>query len=443
MNAKTIATGGLTAGLLLGAWGIVQDDTGAEPVASEIGALTSDEPLDGIKPIEEVVSFWRTRADASPNGFLDRTQLGIALAALARDTADLARFEESEQVLREALAASPRHLTTQLALAQTLHSQHEFAEARSIAEGVWRREPTSAGALALLGDVGLETGDYAAAEDWYDRLAALERSAPVVSRQSRLAYEAGRPDDAVRLATEALALSEDVPLRAAERSFYHFQLGHFRFRTGDVEGAIEALETALAFDPDSPRALESLAFVAASAGDRERAEALYVQLLDSGPAADLHGSYADLLRARGADADADEQERLGRALAAETIDGFPAERRHLAAFYTTRDPAIAVDLAEADLAQRADVGAHDTLAWALYHASRFDEADARMAQALAAGAVDAELLYHAGAIALAVGDQDRTEEMLAEALAVNPRFHPFDADHAVRLLAEVRAELDR
>lgn len=438
MNVKTIAAGGLTAGLLLGAWGVLQNGTGAEPVVSEVGALSSDEPLDGVKPIEEVVTFWRGRVESSPNGFLDRTQLGIALAALARDDADLELFGESEQVLREALDSSPGHLTTQLALAQTLHSQHEFAEARSIAEDVWRREASSAGALALLGDISLETGDHAAAEDWYDRLAALERSAPVVSRQSRLAYEVGRPDAAVELATEALALAEELALRPAERSFYHFQLGYFRFRTGDVDGSIEALDAALEHDPDSPRALEFLAFVAASAGDRERAEALYVRLLESGPAADLHGSYADLLRARGADDEADEQEALGRELAAETVDGFPAERRHLAAFYTTRNPDQAVELAEADLAERADVGAHDTLAWALHHDGRASEADAQMAHALAVGTVDAELLYHAGAIAAAVGDDDRAERLLDQALAINPRFHPFDADHAAMLLTDLR-----
>lgn len=439
MNAKTIAAGGLTAGLLLGAWGVMHNnDSGAAPVASEVGALTSDGLLHGVKPIEEVVAFWRARVEAAPNGFLDRTELGIALGALARDTADLETYAESEQVLREALAVSPDHLTAQLALAQTLHSQHDFAEARSIAEDLWRREPSATAVLALLGDISLETGDDAAAENWYERLAELERSAPVVSRQARLAYDTGRPDEALELAAEALALSDGLALRPAERSFYHFQLGSLRFRTGDVDGAIDALETALEHDPNSPRALETLAFVTASTGDHDRAEALYVKLLDAGPAADLHGSYADLLRARGADAEADEQERLGRELAAETIDDFPAERRHLAAFYTSRYPDVAVELAEADLAERADVGAHDALAWALYHDGRISEADARMAAALAAGTVDAELLYHAGAIAAAVGDTGRAERLLADALAVNPQFHPFDAAHAEALLADLR-----
>ena len=77
---------------------------------------------------------------------------------------------------------NPSHLPARLALARSLHSQHEFDEARRYAEQVVRAEPSSAPALALLGDTHLETGDYDAAERRYGQLADVERSAPVVSR---------------------------------------------------------------------------------------------------------------------------------------------------------------------------------------------------------------------------------------------------------------------
>lgn len=115
------------------------------------------------------------------------------------------------------------------------------------------------------------------------------------------------------------------------------------------------------------------AFAAAAIGDHERAARLYETPLASGPAPDLFGLYADVLFALGQPVEAAEQEALGMALAVETMDRFPAERRHLVSFLATRDSATAVELARADLADRQDWGAYDTLAWARYHDGRAAE----------------------------------------------------------------------
>jgi tetratricopeptide (TPR) repeat protein len=394
-----------------------------------------------MKPIDEVVAFFERRVEAAPASFLDRTQLGIALAEQARERADLALYEDSEAVLRESLRLNPDSNTTKLAMGRVLHSQHRFSEARTIANEVWLAEPRSNGALALLGDANFELGEYAVAEDLFHRLADDERSAPVVSRLARLAYAIGDPDAAVALAEEALELSRAIVLRPGEVSFYWFQLGHLRFVTGDVHGAVAVLKTALELDPTDPGASEELAFVYASVGRPADAEAIYRQLLERGPAADIHGAYADLLRARGAEEEAGEQERLGRLLARDTIDRYPAERRHLARFYLSRDSALAVELAEADLADRADFGAYDTLAWALYHDGQFAQAAETIEDALAVGTLDPALLYHAGAIALANGEDSEAESYLREALSINPRFDPFDATDAAALLAGVEDRL--
>ncbi len=58
--------------------------------------------------------------------------------------------------------------------------------------------------------------------------------------------------------------------------------------------------------------------------------------------------------------------------------------------------------AQASLAARPDTSGHDTVAWALYRLGRFDEAATEITAAAADGAADARLLFHRGAIALAV-----------------------------------------
>ncbi|NNE12783.1 MAG: tetratricopeptide repeat protein, partial [Ilumatobacter sp.] len=226
-------------------------------------------------------------------------------------------------------------------------------------------------------------------------------------------------------------------LDADGQAFYWFQLGHVRFATGDVNGAVTALETALRIDPGDPGATEKLAGIYAAIGRTDDAERLYAELLAAGPAADLHGSYADLLRARGADAEADRHEQLGMDLALSTIDSFPAERRHLVGFLLTRDADLAVELALADLAERQDPGAYDTAAWALYHAGRIAEARPLIEQALASGIQDAEIEAHAGFIAAAAGDDAAARRHLGRALDINDRFDATDAPAARALLTDL------
>jgi tetratricopeptide (TPR) repeat protein len=436
MNSKRLLLGCAAAALAIAAWGIVtRDDPPSE--TSSLGTLVTTEPTDGVRSPAEAVGFWRKRAAASPGGFLDRTQLGLALAAQARDDGDLGLYEEAERELRTVVDANPDYLAGLLALGQAVHSQHQFSESLTLSQRVLDREPTSPGAVALAGDAHLELGNYGEAAEQYDRLVALERSAPAVARQSRLAYLVGDPARAVELAEEALAIASAPGAEPGGQAFYWFQLGHLQFNTGDVDAAIASLEQARALDPGSPAALEELAFVIASADKRTEAAELYEQLLATAAAPDLYGLYADLLRAWGEPSRADELVAVGEALARETIDRFPAERRHLAGFFMSVDPSTAVELAEADLRERRDVGAYDTLAWALYHQGRFDEAAEAAQYVIDSGIRDAAMLYHAGAIAAANDDRETARQLIGEALAINDRFHPIEAADAAALLDDL------
>ena len=282
-----------------------------------------------------------------------------------------------------------------------------------------------------------ELGNYTAAEQQYQELAEAERSAPAVSRLARLAWVRGENQEAVALADEALMLSERLALRPNAAAFYWFQLGHFRFQIGDVPGTLDALSEAQRIAPGHAASAELLAFVYAANGDFDAAVASYAALVEASPAPDIHGSYADVLRMIGRVEEAEQQEELGAVLAEETAGRFPAERRHLANFYFTRDPALALMLAEADLEKRQDVEAYDTLAWALHQNGRHGEAVDAIGQALAVGTKSAAIRYHAAAIYAAVGDVVTARSHVISALEVNPAFHPSEGPAAAELLASL------
>jgi hypothetical protein len=94
------------------------------------------------------------------------------------------------------------------------------------------------------------------------------------------------------------------------------------------------------------------------------------------------------------------------------------------------DPERAVDIARAELEERRDVGAHDTLAWALHAAGSDEEAWQASEEALGRGTLDAAFLYHAGVIAASLGEDDEAEALLSDALDLSPVFRPLQAERA-------------
>jgi hypothetical protein len=89
--------------------------------------------------------------------------------------------------------------------------------------------------------------------------------------------------------------------------------------------------------------------------------------------------------------------------------------RTLALYLATRGQQVqqALKLAEEEMNTRADIFTMDTLAWALNANGRPAEAREFSKKALSENTQDARLFYHAGCIALAVGDSDEAGRLLA------------------------------
>ncbi|MEM7092269.1 MAG: tetratricopeptide repeat protein [Actinomycetota bacterium] len=319
------------------------------------------DPVSGLAPVTRIVDFWALRADASPSDYLSRTQLGFALLTQARETYDLVGFEEAENAFAAALDRNRRHAPAQLGLGQAVHAQHRFAEAAALASSVLAAAPDRSDARLLLADAQWELGERDAAAAVYDELARSQRTAPMLSRLAKVAAAAGDAAGAVELAKEAIVLSDASPLRPSTQAFYRFQVAHFLAEAERPAEAIEFAEAAVAIEPRHLGAVELLGGLHLEAGDLDAAADRYRKALQIGAAADLHGTYAEILALQGDHEGAAEQERIALELAEETIDRFPSERRHLAEFFLSRDPHRALALAELDLTERQDPEAFELL----------------------------------------------------------------------------------
>jgi predicted Zn-dependent protease len=100
-------------------------------------------------------------------------------------------------------------------------------------------------------------------------------------------------------------------------------------------------------------------------------------------------------------------------------------------------------LANRELEVRHDIYTWDILAWVLFKNGRLPEASSAMDKALALGTRDALLDFHAGMIALKLGQSARAQTLFKSALALNPNFHLVYAGEARERLGQLSVSATR
>jgi tetratricopeptide (TPR) repeat protein len=209
------------------------------------------------------------------------------------------------------------------------------------------------------------------------------------------------------------------------------EAGMLYWQQGDYRGADALFSEALNWVPDYPAALVGRGRVALARGDADTAIAALKASLAKRPLVEtawlLGDAYAlagDNAQAQRAYGDAEHQGRRG-------------DKFTLALFFASknRNADEAVRLLDEERRNRGGIYVDDAYAWALYRAGRIDEASKMSSQALRLGTRDARLYYHAGAIAIAAGEQVQGRRWIRQALTLNPGFDMTAAAEARALLA--------
>jgi tetratricopeptide (TPR) repeat protein len=410
--------------------------TTAAPLASESGVAAEGELLDA----PSLIAFWLARTERDPRDFISLTELGRAHMRDARETGDVTAYARAEAALQRALQLNDAYAPALTHLAAVRYAQHDFAEALALADRVSGVFPDDGLALAIGGDARLELGDYDGAGRIYTRLGEMHDSAPVLSRQARFAELHGRTDEALALMRRAADDAASGGGTAEGRAWYQLQLGHLLINAGDTSGAEERYNEALAIFPGYVHAIAGLARVEAARGDLDASIARYAEAVRRQPIPEYVAALGDAYMSAGRHDEAQQQYDLVLAIDRLYADAGIDTDLAMALFLADHgDPAEAVLRARAAHASRPSVYASDALAWALYRAGRYEEARAASAEALRLGTRDAIMLFHAGMIDAALGDEDAARTRLEEALALNPNFslvHARTASETLRALTD-------
>jgi len=236
--------------------------------------------------------------------------------------------------------------------------------------------------------------------------------------------------DTYRLAIE----SARDPTDPEPRCWVMVQAAYVFWHQADYDGADAGFQRALESCTDYAPALVGRGRVALARGDAKRAVELLTKAWAKSPETETAWRLGDALAASG---DGPGAERLYARVVGE---GATRDPRTTALFLTTkqREPALALRLAEEEMRRRPNAYTVDVLAWALHRAGRSSEAKSAAERALGLGTKDATLLYHSGAIRIAIGDARGGSALVREALELNPHFDPTAAPEARTLLERTR-----
>jgi tetratricopeptide (TPR) repeat protein len=374
-----------------------------------------------LSPAQQKIAWAQAEIGKNPKRYQPHNQLAIALARRARETSDVNYYVQAEAALDKSFALSPGNLDGLKAQTWILLGKHEFAKAAALAKQLNERWPDDVLIYGFLTDANVELGNYADAEkaaQWM--LDIRPGNVPGLTRAAYLRELFGDIDGSLELMEMAYQQTPQNELE--DRAWILTQIAHLRSQTGRLSEAENLLQQALVLFPNYHYALGQLARVKTMQGRHSEAvDLLSVRYRNAAHAENAY-TLAEALERAGRTTEAQKLFAEFEATAQKELGLTDNANRELIFYYVdhANRPVEALRIAELELARRHDAYTVDAYAWALSANGKNDEAQANIERALTVGLRDAQLLYHAGAIAARSGNVAAARNWLKESIDANP-----------------------
>ncbi|HZA42049.1 MAG TPA: tetratricopeptide repeat protein [Actinomycetota bacterium] len=437
MRTRIIAVGGLALLMFVGGavlmWsgGSALSDYKRRPVPS-FGATESA----AVADIDATIAAVQERVRSGAAGSSDLASLGSAYLQKARATAEPEYYRLAREALRKALRLQPENLPALLGMGELSLGRHDFAAARRWARRALAVDAHNATAYGILGDAAGELGRYDDAFVSFQRMMDLR---PNLSSYARASYARELTGD-VSGAIAAMERAVAAGATAADEAWARTQLGDLYFNSGRLGAAAREYRWALFLAPDFVPPDAGLGRVDAARGSIKRAIRRYESIVERYPLPQYVATLGDLYEVSGRTTESLRQYDLVAAQEKLFVAAGVIPDVEVTLFLADQgnDPRSAVRLVRAQYAQRPSIRVADALAWSLYKSGRYAEARKFSREALRLGTRDASYHYHAGMIAKKLGEHGAARSHLSRALAINPNFSILYATHAERVLGGLR-----
>jgi tetratricopeptide (TPR) repeat protein len=385
---------------------------------------------------DDAIARWTQRAGQAPGDPDAWVSLGDAFMQKARETADPGYYRRAEAAYQKALEIAPQRVGALAGLAWVTGALHEFEQSVEWAKKALAVDPGHGPAHGLLGDAALETGDYDAAFEHYQKMLDIRPDLASYGRGAQVLWMTGDTRKALWMMDKAVKAGAPY---AENTAWARAQLAHMLWSQGALLPAEQVLDAALAAAPRNHHVLATMAKVKAARQDYAAAIDYYKRASAVVPQLEIVVALGDLYAVTGQRDEAEKQYALVEAInRLNRASGVRIDRK-MAKFYADHDRNVAQAVEEAEVVFRTgpNVYAADTLAWCYYKAGRYAEARKMIRKALARRTPDAEILFHAGMIHAKLGERATAQRYLYQALSLNPHFHPAHAATAATTLGEI------
>jgi len=411
---------------------------GDEPPAGKDAAQVASVAGTGSSTDRLIAGFQRRLKD-NPEDFSSYVNLANAYLQKVRETGDPSLYAKAEDLLDRAEKIEPQNPELFATRGILALARHDFARALELGERALASNPESARYYGIVGDAQIELGRYEAAIASYQKMIDHR---PDFSSYSRVAHARelyGDPEGAVQAMQDAVDAGAPVP---ENKAWAYVQLANLRFTTGQLEEAAKDYDLATKILPNYPPALAGQARIAAARGELEDAAALYQQAFDRMPLSEYAILLGDVYAEMGERQKAAEQYDLVRVIDKLYRANGVNTDLEIALFYADHDIELQTSLEKARSAYKARPSIHaaDALAWTLYKTGNYREAQPYASEALRLGTRDPLKLFHAGMISKALGQNERAQEYLQQAVELNPHFSLLYDEVAAAALDELKAK---
>lgn len=388
--------------------------------------------------VDSQIQTLQDQLRSHPDDWQSYSQLGLAYLQKARETGDPTYYQKTEDALNKALSFQPDDYASVSASGALALARHQFHAALELGEKARQINPDRAYAYGVIADAQIELGQYSEA---VETLQAMVNLRPDMSSYSRISYIRelhGDIDGALDMMQRAV--DSGTP-NLESTAWVRTQLGNLYFNTGEFEQAeVEYLRT-LNDRPDYVYALAGLGRLRAAQGDTDEAIKLLNQAIGIMPMPEFVILLGDLYQTTGQQAAANQQYKLVSTIEKLYRANGVDMDMEIALFNADHNKNLkeTLALARKSFENRPSIHGADALAWALYKNGNYKEAQKYSEEALRLGTKDALKLFHAGMIALELGNETQAREYLEQALAINPHFSILDAGQARETLKALQA----
>lgn len=350
---------------------------------------------------EQTILTLKNKIAQEPNNIAPSVGLADAYLQKIRETGDVSLYVEIEKTLDAVAVKNPDNDEILAKRAEVANGRHDFKKGYELITKAIAKTPTKVAYYGIKSDSEIELGKY---DDALQTLQTMVDMKPNFSSFSRVAYQRELHGDSEG-ALEALAAAISAgSLHKENIAWALTESGKLHLRT-DIAGAEQDFNRALAAFPQYAPALEGLARVAYARGEKETAEKMYMAAFTSLPLAQFAAALGNFYESEGVSTKSNQYYALTD-IAYKNSKGINVDLEYSYFLSDHGDKKEALSRAESGYKARPSVLGADAYAWALFNNNRVAEAATYSKEALRLGENDPQIVFHAGAIAEALGKRE-------------------------------------